>query len=309
MYVGLSDIIIFLGIAQGFFLALMFPVLNKNNMRANKVLSILLVFASVMLLARTLSLKSDNAIVLQWINLADVFIFLFGPLGHFYVKRLLFGSEGIDRIHPIHFLPALAHLFFCLSIFRLTSQEYYSIYKSGGFLNSFLIIEGAAIALNFLYLFKVKDIIRAYKLRTVEQLSFNQSIVQFSRVLSLSVMLLLIVWLLSFLGGYFLGVSWIFFNYETIWIGMSIVIYVIGYYAIRQPEIFRISKNKQKPRKRLNAKEANELKSKLEVLIVQDKVYLNNELTLKIWRTFWKQTPITFLGYLTTHTKGIFTIT
>lgn len=281
MYIEFSDIIIFIGIAQGFFLALLFPVLHRTNSNANKVLSILLLLACAVLISRTLYIRINDKWFLQWINLADIFIFLFGPLGHIYFKRLLFSDLEEYRINFIHYVPFLLHLLFCFTILRFTPEEYYSIYQSGGFSKAFLIIEGTAIILNFYYWYKIKGSIKSYQRRSQKQFSFNQSVLEFSNVVLLFVFLFLSMWLLSFIGQYFLNFSVGIVNYDTVWIGIPLLIYIIGYYAIRQPEIFRISKEKKEIKNRLDSKEAQALKLKLEKLIEQDKVYLNNELTLK----------------------------
>lgn len=281
MYIDLFDIIIFIGIAQGFFLALLFPVLHRTNSYANKILSILLLLACAMLLSRTLAIRINDKWFIQWVNFADGFIFLFGPLGHVYFKRLLFSDPDENRFNFIHYIPPILHLLFCLTLLRFTPEEYYFTYQSGGFFWVFLIIEGAAILLNFYYWYRIRGSIKNYKRGSQEQFSFKQSVLEFSTVVSLVVFLFLGIWSLSFIGQYFFNFSLGIVNYETIWIGIPLLIYIIGYYAIKQPEIFRIGKEKKETKKRLDEKEAHALKLKLEKLIEQDEVYLNNELTLK----------------------------
>jgi AraC-like DNA-binding protein len=74
-----------------------------------------------------------------------------------------------------------------------------------------------------------------------------------------------------------------FIGYDSIWVAIPLFIYVIGYFSLKQPELFRISEEKQKNnlrKERLPEAEAQLLKTKLDSLMINEKVFLQSDLTL-----------------------------
>ncbi len=75
-----------------------------------------------------------------------------------------------------------------------------------------------------------------------------------------------------------------FLNYNSIWIVIPILIYIVGYYALKQPEIFRVilktDKLKNPSKHRLDDTLVQDLTTRLEVLVEKNHIYLNNTLTL-----------------------------
>jgi len=280
MYLELADIIILLGIAQGIFLAILFPFLHKTNKKANSILSILLAMASIMLISRTLSLRVRTPTVLQWVNLADIMIFLFGPLAYRYFKSLLFKGLKEQKVYWLDYLPALLHLIFFLSLLRYTPETYEKLHYSGYFNFSFQIIEGAAIILNFHYLYRIAGLVRSYQKNEKNQLSFDQRVDRFVVVATVSIIVLMILWALSYIFQQFLHTPFGLIGYETIWISLPIVIYIISFYAIRQPEIFRFSTKEQTVKGRLKFNKASQIKERLDNLMERERPHLDGELTL-----------------------------
>lgn len=284
MSFNLVDFAVFLGIAQGLFLAIALPMAHKGNRNANLALSLLLLIGCAMLIARTLFLKIDKEWILLWINVADIFIFLFGPLAYLYFKRLFFERKPQFTLGAIHFIPAGLFVLFLIYVFQFSVEEYKTMLFSGRFYYPFMIIEGIAIILNFLYCYKIKKLLDDYRQIEKEQLSFTQETIRFAGVILTIILLLILAWAVSYIGRYVLRDSLPFINYETIWIGIPIVIYIVGFYALKQPEIFRMhvdTKNKSTVRNRLNPEEIELLKEQLDTLIMQEQVFLNNDLTLK----------------------------
>lgn len=278
------DFIIFLGLAQGLFLAVTLPMAKDGNKSANKVLSILLLMACIMLTARILLLKIKGDRMLQLGNLADILIFLFGPMAYLYFRNLFFNIKPNFSLNYKHYLPVGIFSLFILYLFQFSPQEYTSRLFNGDFYYPYMIIEGSAILLNLYYCYKIKMLLGKYQEEEKEQLSFNQDIIQFSKIVLILVLAIISVWTISFLSQYLFNSFLPFINYETIWIAIPVLIYVIGFYALRQPEIFRIAlqtKEKSNNKNRLSLDEIELLKKQLDLLIEQKQVFLNNKLTLK----------------------------
>jgi len=284
---GLSfiDLIIILGMAQGIFLAITLSIVYKKNNAANTILSVLLIMACLMLVARIAALKIYEDWVLQWINIADTLIFLFGPLGYLYFRRLLVQEAQRFKLSFLHYTPAIMHGLSVLYFFQYSAHTYKTFYFSGKLNTPFLIIESLGIVLNLYYWYRCRQVFINYRQNEKDQLSFSQQIIPFIRIVLSTMLLFLFVWLISFLSLNVFGMVIPYVNYHFIWIFIPILIYVVGFYALKQPEIFRISMVKDEghsfTKNRLAETEIESLKMRLENLIEKKQVYLKNELTLQ----------------------------
>ena len=69
-----------------------------------------------------------------------------------------------------------------------------------------------------------------------------------------------------------------------VWVSLLVLIYIIGYYSLKQPDIFRakLKTDKQKTqKKRINDKVLLQLQEALKLLMDTEKPYLNPQLTLR----------------------------
>lgn len=279
-----TDIMVFLGISQGVFLAITLPIIHQKNGRANSVLALQLGMACLLLVSKMILYKATEIWVIQWFEIAEVLIFLFGPLGYMYLKRLLIQGEGNYRCGIAHYLPAFLYFLYLGYLGLLPSAEFSRLWNLGKFNMVFSIAEGGALCFNIYYWFLCRKVIADYIKNAKDQLSFTQKVIPFLKRILLGIVCILLLWVFSFIGLYFFGYKNPYINYESVWVGIPILIYGIGYYALKQPEIFRVALPKEKEipvgRARLGEKEIEDLKQRLETLIHEDKVYLKNELTL-----------------------------
>ena len=116
-----------------------------------------------------------------------------------------------------------------------------------------------------------------------EQLSFRQSALFFVRILLIASGSILLAWMVSFLGSYIFRLNTLIVSYDLVWTAIPLLIYIVGFFALRQPELFRVRlKEKSKPQARelIDQQSVTSLKEALSKLMNEDKVYLDNELTL-----------------------------
>ncbi|AWX45877.1 hypothetical protein HME9304_02907 [Flagellimonas maritima] len=277
------DVIFLIGIAQGLFLGITLPIVHQKNTSANIILSLQLIFACLMLLMRMIIYKAEEIWIIRYICIVETFIFMYGPLGYMYLKRLLEKNQQNYTLGWVHYIPALLYFSFLLVIANYTDKEYISRLSSGKFYIPFLVAETAALILNIYYWYLCGRLFLSYQKNQKHQLSFSQRAISFVKIVLFVIGSILFLWVLGFISKYFLNYNIDIISYNIIWIGIPILIYVVGYYALRQPEIFRISTNKDKPNAvkfKLEDEEIIHLKQNLEVLMDKEKVYLDNELTL-----------------------------
>jgi len=280
----LIDIVIVIGICQGIFLSLTLQRISNNNRSANMMLSILLVLATVMLIGRFVYFRFLTDFVFQWSLFVDSIVFLFGPFLFLYIKRLLFKAETPYRLSIVHYIP-----FFLMVgvagfyIVYYSPQEYYQLFVVSNLMLLFNILSLLMIAFNFIYLIKSYVLLKAYRLNERDTFSFDQTPLTYLHFFLLAFTACLLAWLFSFVNSVFLDTYFTFVNYESVWVAIPVFIYVIGYFSLKQPELFRIPLEPRAidKRNRLTEIESRLLTEKLDSLMLNEKVFLQSNLTLK----------------------------
>ena len=96
-----------------------------------------------------------------------------------------------------------------------------------------------------------------------------------------------VLWWGGFVNSYFLGFPY-WPNYNIIWISIPAVSYIVGYFMLSTPDFFRhpalqyqAAPKKELREKRLSTTMADSIRSKLILLMKNQKLYLNSDLSLK----------------------------
>jgi AraC-like DNA-binding protein len=279
----LIDIILVIGIGQGIFLSLTLQRITNNNRSANSMLSLLLIIATIMLVGRFVYFRYLTKWVFQWSLFVDSLVFLFGPILYTYIRRLLFIGNTNFRLPKIHFLPFLAMVLFAsYYVIFYTPDTYIQLFVDGNILFFFDIISLTMILFNALYLVKSFILLKSYNSKEKETFSFEQTPVTYLNFFLFSFSTCLIAWLASFINYTLLDQYFSYVNYESIWIAIPIFIYVIGYFSLKQPELFRIPlvQKEVEKKSRLAEVEIQLLMEKLDSLMLNERVYLQSNLTL-----------------------------
>jgi AraC-like DNA-binding protein len=139
------------------------------------------------------------------------------------------------------------------------------------------------IAYNSLYLLKSFQLLKKFRKEEKEAFSFQQSPLTYLNFFLFSVTACLFTWAISFLNAVLFNDEISFVNYESIWVAIPVFIYVIGYFSLKQPELFRIPFEEKSTEKkaRLTESEAIVLKQKLDSLMQNERVFLDSNLTLR----------------------------
>jgi AraC-like DNA-binding protein len=279
----LIDIILIIGICQGVFLAITLQRISNNNKQANKVLSYLIVLATLMLIGRFVYFRYLNYWVFQWSILVDAIVFLFGPLVYTYIKRLLFKGKGTYQMARYHFLPFLGMVIVALYLILFYSPlEYYGLFTDGNLLDIFHIIGAIMILFNIVYLVKSFVLLKQFRHDEKEVFSFEQTPVTYIKYFLYTISFCLGLWLFSYLNSVLLDHYFTYINYESVWVAIPVFIYVIGYFSLKQPELFRISEEQKivEKKERISEIESGILKERLDSLMNNERVFMENDLTL-----------------------------
>lgn len=278
------DIVIIIGICQGLFLSLVIQRIKNTNRKANITLSILILISTFMLIGRFLMIRAFSDWVFLWSLLFDVVIFLFGPLFYLYTRKLLFQGEEINKLAIYHYVPAILYSGMAIVyIVIYTPTQYFEAYKMGKLDFMFNVVLIAAIISNFYYLILSFKVLGSFKRIEKHTFSFEQNPTRFITFFLYAISAILVAWLFSYINSAVFDRLFAYISYDIVWAAIPVFIYVIGYYSLKQPELFRVSleKTQTDSKNRLEEVEAQKLKDKLDSLMCNEQVYLQNDLTLR----------------------------
>ena len=212
--------------------------------------------------------------------LLDTTIFLFGPLIYSYIKTLLFNNN--KPLSLIHYLPAIFHVMYCLWCMTIPVNELNNKFLLGELNLIFFIVEFLGVVLLSVYLIYASRLLKKFNVIGLLQLSYQQSVFKFSKIILITLIGLTLVWWLGFISVHFYNTQLFFFNYNSFWILAPSIIYIVGFYSLNQPQIFRmpIKINKASKKNRLKADEIVNLKKRLNYYIEEEQIYLQSDLSL-----------------------------
>ncbi|GAA0872431.1 hypothetical protein GCM10009117_15780 [Gangjinia marincola] len=275
------DLFLVLGISQGIFLAVVLFFIPNTNKSANKVLSLLLVIAAVMLFGRIALYRYQVEWVYRLALFVDAILYLIGPIMYMYQRKLLFSEKTSATLPLYHFIPATIHIAYTTYMLKYSIDEYFELYQNGALQLTFFIVEFSGLLSLLLYTIACFKLNQKYIRVKNELISYESKIIKFSRFITGSFAALLVLWAISFTISQ-VAFHLPYFNYQIIWIGISIFIYTIGFYSLKQPEVFQVPfESKAKTSARLSQEKITILTKRLEFYINEERVFLQPDLTLK----------------------------
>ena len=222
------NMILLLGAAQGLVLGFVLLKQSKRNKLANRLLAFILFFFSGSIAAHVLAHSfpipfltdyHPTIIALGLINLV--------PLFYLYVQSLTEPGFNFSRSKILHFVPFLICLLFILPISILTTSGATKDLVREIIFGFVFIIPPLYIVLTIITLRRFPQSLRQ-NFSSIEKIDLKW--IQFL------VFGLVFMWVGSALIHYFIkGIN----DGQVIWIFTSIVIYLMGYFGLAQPEIFK----------------------------------------------------------------------
>jgi AraC-like DNA-binding protein len=246
---SIYDLLLLFSVFQGFLLIITIPGIQGYNRSANRWLLILIAFTSIILLSRVFSnslMGIQFSVKLQL--LPDFIFFLYSLLFYLYIQQLLFQSQvGRSLDKKLHFIPALIQFFVYMGYFFLDESLFESKINNH-FSDLYLVRFGfgtVAVLVNFYYWFVSHRMLKNYKQNYESNNSFEQNLQYLDTVLFIQAVCLL-AWastiVIVLVGRVFdldvIGI--IDFSTETIWIIFSLITFFLGYFAIHEPDVFRV---------------------------------------------------------------------
>ncbi|WP_459454480.1 helix-turn-helix domain-containing protein [Aquirufa sp. Wall-65K1] len=291
---------------SGILLMIAIPTIQNSNWLANRWLISLIGVISLTLLLKIVS--ADRNIAQEFpklLLLPDFIVFAFAPLYHLYIEKLLFKSSDFKIKWRWIYLPSLLQALIYLPYFNLdyNTFRYAQLNHEPSFQILFLLIGSAGIIWNLIQWNKFRKILDIYLEKSKISSSFeeNLSYLGITQIIYLACIILGFLALILYLLGFVIDEDLTLLSsqiVDLIWVVFASLPFFLGYYAIHQPEIFKISQKHNilgseseidlnTPIQRENTyvpgnKEVvkDELAERIVEIMVQSKPYLNPKLTL-----------------------------
>jgi AraC-like DNA-binding protein len=305
-YFDLYSLFLLFASFNGILLMIVIPTIQNSNWTANRWLILLIGVISATLLLKIIA--GDKNVAQDFPKLLlvpDFIIFSFAPLFNLYIEKLLFKSNEIKIKWRWIFLPSILQLLIYLPFFNLDfdTYRYSQLNYEPSFQILFIAVGSTGIIWNLIQWNRFRKILHIYIEKSKISSSFeeNLSYLNLNQIIYLTCIILGFIAMLIFLIGFIMDEDLTLLSsqiVDLIWFVFAASPFFLGYYAIHQPEIFKISQNHNvmdseseidlnTPIQRENNyiqenKDIikDELAEKIIEIMVQSKPYLNPKLTL-----------------------------
>ena len=289
---------------QAFFLSLVFFFHKKGNIKANRILAVLIFCFSFYFVFIAAYWSNYLVEFPHLVGTLRIFNYSWGPLFYLYISEVLEKNKTFNYKKLLHFIPAVISISMGLPLFLLDTETKVEIAKRmltseyDGF--SFANILPAVMFNLHILFYTTLSILKLNMFSknqngnktTLESLNYNWLI-----KLSFGFTAFFLSWfcyeiLMSAGIKYHIEV-----DYAITFFGV-IIIYLIAIYTMKQPEIFSgISNIKPEPKyekSSISKQEAETYLNKLNEIMKDEKLYLNPELNIRMLADLLEITPHKF---------------
>jgi AraC-like DNA-binding protein len=312
---SIYDLLLLFSAFQGILLIVALLTIQDNNQKANQLLILLICVTTIALLSRV---STDYREIFntypKLILLPELVLFLYAPIFYFYIQNLLTIQNNFPK-KWLHFIPFILILLLYIPYFLMEKQRFIDKIVDRDMSGVFAAVGAFALLVNGYYWFICRQVIDKYKKQYSHTHSFEQNLQYLNAVIFIKG-LCLAVFVFTCLGviiGKILEINTLTLverSTDGIWLVFSIIPYFMGYFAMQQPEIFRLPQQVvffkpieslvenpiiEEPlpltvmetspvlsieKERTDNENLQPLKEKLEDFMVKNKPYFNPRLTL-----------------------------
>lgn len=268
----------------GLFLSIVINLRRKGDSIANLLISSFVLFHSLFMIHLCIYLSRNNYSLPHTLYFTTSFSFLYGPLLYFYFKRISekYKFKAIDLLHLI---PSLLLFLYLLPIYLLPAeQKTHLMFNRDEFLydtlRSIVILKYISLIVYAYLVYKqYKKIANKKKKPHIQILNWQRNMM----ILNMSYVLFYLIYGIALIR--IVAANNIFIYPQTF--SMSIIILYVGYIAYVQPKVFsrkflfdELKAFKYK-KSGLTTSYSEELKEQLLVLLEQEKVYKQSNISLE----------------------------
>lgn len=278
-YLTTTQVLLFVGAAQGLVLSFVLFTLRRANRAANRLLAGILSIFSLNIIFHTLSHDNRFIGVPHHEQVVEFTLLLYGVFLYFYVKYLTDKTFILNKRKLLHLLPFTIGLILSIPFYikSINSEKPHFV---------LILVSGLGVVSATIYMIIIVKILISHTRKIQDSYSSIEKI-------NLRWLKLLISgFTFTILFGFLLDTFRVMIiGWDYVWLLISLFMYVIGYMGLKQPEIFtRIEEPKQESetpaikkkyeKSTLTPETANLYFAKLITCMKSEKPYLNSNLTL-----------------------------
>jgi AraC-like DNA-binding protein len=242
---SIYDLLLLFSAFQGILLIVALLTIQDNNQKANQLLILLICVTTIALLSRvSTDYREIFQIYPKLILLPELVLFLYAPIFYLYIQNLLTIQNDFPK-KWLHFIPFILILLLYIPYFLMDKQRFIDKIVDRDMSGVFAAVGAFALLVNGYYWFICRQVIGKYKKQYSHAHSFEQNLQYLNTVIFIKG-LCLGVWVFTCLGvivGKILEIntlSLVEHSTDSIWLVFSVIPYFMGYFAMQQPEIFRL---------------------------------------------------------------------
>lgn len=282
MTLSILDILSVVMISQFLFLIFAVRIIPNTNTQANKILQFILAIFCFFLLERLLivyQVKIDKTMILRYGFVSNVLFYLLGPFIYTYIRRLIIDDNSPYFPRFKHFISAAIYF-----IYMLFHIAFYDEIISDIYLDAFSLSWQLTSVLSIsFYLYQSKNLLQNFARSQKLNLSFDQAVIKYVRIMLGIIAAIMICWIISIVGTSIFRYAG-FGILALMWILYGILAYVISFYSLKYPQIFRLKLVEEpeirQDQHRLTPEEIVPLKARLQTYIDEEKPYRRPDLKL-----------------------------
>ncbi|ANQ49776.1 helix-turn-helix domain-containing protein [Flammeovirga sp. MY04] len=242
--------LLLLGAFQGLLLILSIFGIQENNRKANVVLITLILLTSIAIICRVGTFYRDifNAAPKLYL-FPEMLLFLYGPLFYLYIKSLTI-KESIDaKDYFKRLAPFMIQLLIYTPMIAMPKDAFIDSVINFKYAWFYQTVGGIGLLFSAYYWWRCRAILKSQEEESAALLSEDRNLNYLNVVLTVY-MVCLVIWAVLYIGG---GAGFIFdfeslplieFLVDVMWFIIACVSFMMGYYAMNQPEILRVSELK-----------------------------------------------------------------
>lgn len=289
---SLLDAVLLLGVGQGLFLCVSIPFIGGQYKSTNRILALIVLFATIMLSGRILVYRVQGDWVSRVASFVDITIFLFGPLIFLYIKRLLSGLKETPMLAWWHFLPAFVHFMYSIWTIYIPFDVFHTLYLQGKLSLVLFLMEGVGLLSLIIYwVFSLKIVYKKVVSVKIYSTRYNITIRQYLIFFTTSIGLLITFWLVGFVAIYFFQEKSASVTYSMMWTMTPVFLYIVGFFSLTPSEVLKSPVFFKKKEDRVSVSESMKLQHRLDILIREEKIYNQPNLSLKSLAEKLETTP------------------
>ncbi len=264
-----------IGVAQAVFWAMVLIGMRRNNQTANLLLAVFLLSLAAGVLIGTLESTGYIRMAPHLAEVATPLMFIYPPLFYLYVRSLTARRFSFRR-DAYHFVPSVVCVLYLMPVYLLPAREKLELLRTETPGDNPL-LAGAVLLVEMIYIALTLAALQRHTRSVRDSYSSTDRVnLLWLRNLVFGFLMVTAVYFVFLFG------EWQLLSGAVAPASVTVFVYVMGYYAVRQPEIFSYSGNggRKYQKSGLTDERAGRLLHKLTHFMEQDKPHLEPALTL-----------------------------